>query len=362
MKTRLLSIDVMRGMTIAFMIIVNTPGSWNYVYSPLLHAKWHGVTPTDLVFPFFIFIMGVSMAFSFSSIDQTNRNHFVKKVLKRTFLIFLVGFILNWFPFYNEHLTEVRVFGVLQRISLSYGLAGILVIYARSLKAQISTVFIGLILYHCLQMYGGDLTLEGSINRKINDLLLSPENLYGGFGIPFDPEGIVGTISSAMHVIIGYIVGSHLKKLKDTPMQFIKLFIPIGLGLIFVAWLYCHVIPMNKPLWTGSYVLNTSGKACLLLALLVYLIDILKFSSWSFPFQVFGKNALVSYVFSSVVSITLFQILKNENGSAYGYLYAQIYQPTFGDYLGSFLFALSVCLFVFGFAFILFKRKIFIKI
>ncbi|MGK0315994.1 MAG: putative acyltransferase [Saprospiraceae bacterium] len=362
MKTRLLSIDVMRGMTIAFMIIVNTPGSWSYVYPPLLHAKWHGVTPTDLVFPFFIFIMGVSMAFSFSNIDNINRTQFLKKVLKRTFLIFLVGFLLNWFPFYNEHITEVRVFGVLQRIALSYGLAGILIIYARSLKSQIAAVLIGLIGYHFLQMYFGDFTLEGSVNRKINDFLLPADNLYGGFGIPFDPEGIVGTISSGMHVIIGYIVGNHLKKLKDTPINFIKQIIPIGLILIFAAWLYCHIIPINKPLWTGSYVLNTSGKACLLLALLVYIIDVTKVNKWSFPFQVFGKNALISYVFSSVVSMTLYQILKNENGSAYEYLYAQIYQPTFGAYLGSFLFALSVCLFVFGFAYVLFKRKIFIKI
>ena len=362
MKTRLLSIDVMRGMTIAFMIIVNTPGSWNFVYPPLLHAKWHGVTPTDLVFPFFIFIMGTSMAFSFSSINDNNKSQLVNKVLKRTFLIFLVGFLLNWFPFYNEHLTEVRVFGVLQRIALSYGLAGLLVIYVRTMKSQIATVTIGLMGYHILQAYGGDFTLEGSVNKKINDFLLPANNLYSGFGTPFDPEGIVGTISSAMHVIIGYIVGSHLKKLKGTPLLFIKHIVPAGLGLIFAAWLYCHLIPINKPLWTGSYVLNTSGKACLLLALLVYIIDIIKFSKWSFPFQVFGKNALISYVFSSVVSITLYQILKNENGSAYGYLYSQIYQPFFGDYLGSFLFATSICLFVFCFSYILFRRKIFIKI
>jgi len=362
MKTRLLSIDVMRGMTIAFMIIVNTPGSWSYVYPPLLHAKWHGVTPTDLVFPFFIFIMGTSMAFSFSKIDETNRAQLVKKVLKRTYIIFLAGFLLNWFPFYSDHLSEVRVFGVLQRIALSYGIAGILIIYTRSLKAQITTVLIGLIGYHFLQMYGGDFTLEGSVNRKINDFLIPADNLYGGFGIPFDPEGIVGTISSGMQVIIGYMVGIHLKKLKETPIKFIKHIIPIGLSLIFTAWLYCHIIPINKPLWTGSYVLNTSGKACLLLALLVYLIDVAKFKKWSFPFQIFGKNALVSYVFSSIFSITLYQILKNENGSAYGYLYSQIYQPTFGAYLGSFLFALSICLFVFCFAYVLYRRKIFIKI
>ena len=251
MKTRLLSIDVFRGLTIAFMIIVNTPGSWNHVYAPLRHAKWHGVTPTDLVFPFFIFIMGVSMAFSMGNIQKGQRSSIIKKVLKRTGLIFLIGFLLNWFPFYNGHMTDVRVFGVLQRIALSYGLAAILIVFFRSWKSQIAVVSIGLIGYYLLQAYGGDMTLEGSINRKVNDMILPAKNLYGGFGIPFDPEGILGTLSSAMHVIIGFLVGKYLKHHKEAPMVFVKHIIGIGLLLIFISWLWCHIIQINKPLWTS---------------------------------------------------------------------------------------------------------------
>lgn len=362
MKNRLLSIDVMRGMTIAFMIIVNTPGSWEYVYSPLLHAKWHGVTPTDLVFPFFIFIMGASMAFSFSKIDQGSKNSLLKKVLKRTVLIFLVGFLLNWFPFYHKNIMDVRTFGVLQRIALSYGLAGVCLIYARTIKSQIAVVVVGLLGYHFLQTYGGDLTLEGNVNKKINDMILPAKNLYGGFGVPFDPEGIVGTLSSGMHVIIGYIVGKYLKNLKETPMVFIKRIIPIGLGLIFLAWLYCHIIPINKPLWTGSYVLNTSGKACLLLALLVYVLDVIKIQKWSFPFKVFGMNALASYALSGIFAKTLYQLIKTKDGTGYSYLYGDLFQPIFGNYNGSLAFALSFTSAVFICSFILYKKNIFIKL
>jgi len=362
MKNRLLSIDVMRGMTIAFMIIVNTPGSWNHVYSPLLHAKWHGVTPTDLVFPFFIFIMGVSMAFSFGNNSSADRTSLLKKILKRTVLIFLVGFLLNWFPFYNENITDVRVFGVLQRIALSYGLAAICILYSKTWKSQIGIVIIGLIFYHCLQMYGGDFTLEGNINKKINDAILPSKNLYGGFGLPFDPEGIVGTISSGMHVIIGYLVGTYLKSQKDTPLVFVKKIVPAGLVLIFSAWLYCHIIPINKPLWTGSYVLNTSGKACLLLALLVYLLDVIKIKKWSFPFKVFGRNALISYVASSILSTALWQIFSVKGKSMYAWMYEDVYQPVFGNLNGSLFFALTICFIVFLFAYGLYRKHIMIKL
>jgi len=293
MKTRLLSIDVFRGLTIAFMIIVNTPGSWNHVYAPLRHAKWHGVTPTDLVFPFFIFIMGVSMAFSMGNIQKGR---------------------------------------------------------------------IGLIGYYLLQAYGGDMTLEGSINRKVNDMILPAKNLYGGFGIPFDPEGILGTLSSAMHVIIGFLVGKYLKHHKEAPMIFVKHIIGIGLLLIFISWLWCHIIQINKPLWTSPYVLNTSGKACLVLALLVYILDIVKIQKWSFPFKVFGRNALVSYIISSLVSTAMIQIFKTKDGNLYGYLYNDVWQPLLGDLNGSLAFAISITAFVFMFAYILYRKNIMIKI
>ena len=362
MKNRLLSIDIMRGITIAFMIIVNTPGSWDYVYSPLLHAKWHGVTPTDLVFPFFIFIMGASMAFSFAKRDKGSRRTLLQKIIKRTVLIFGVGFLLNWFPFYHQNIMEVRVFGVLQRIALSYGLAGVCLLYARTLTSQIIVICIGLLGYHMLQMYGGDFTLEGNVNKKINDMILPAKNLYGGFGLPFDPEGIVGTISSGMQVIIGFIVGSYLKNLKSTPLVFVKRIIPIGIGLIFLAWLYCHIIPINKPIWTGSYVLNTSGKACLLLAFLVYILDVWKIQSWSFPFKIFGMNALASYVLSGIFAKILYTVIKTEGGTGYAYLYQHIFQPFFGDYNGSLAFALSFTSVVFVCSLLLFRKNVFIKL
>jgi len=362
MKSRLLSIDVFRGLTIAFMIIVNTPGSWNHVYAPLRHAKWHGVTPTDLVFPFFIFIMGVSMAFSLGKAQTGNRSAVLMKILRRTALIFLIGFLLNWFPFYNEYITDVRFFGVLQRIALSYGLAAVLIVFFKSWKSQIAVVTIGLIGYYLLQAYGGDMTLEGSINRKINDMILPAKNLYGGFGIPFDPEGIVGTISSGMHVIIGFLVGRYLKHYKDEPMVFVKHIIGIGILMIFISWLWCHINQINKPLWSSPYVLNTAGKACLLLALLVYILDIAKVQKWSFPFKVFGRNALISYVASSLVTTSMIQIFKTKDGNLYSYLYNDVWQPLLGDLNGSLAFAISVTAFVFLFAYVLYRKNIMVRL
>ena len=221
MKNRLLSIDVFRGLTVMFMVIVNSPGSWAYVYSPLLHAKWHGCTPTDLVFPFFIFAIGLSLAFSQAN-NQSESFPLLKKIFLRSMLIFLVGFLLNWFPFYHKNLFDVRLFGVLQRIGMSYFLAGGLVVLIQkrtTLAISILTLLFG---YWGLTSLLGDYSLEGNLNNKIDQFLFSSNNLYGGFGIKFDPEGLLGTIPSSAHILVGYLVGKQLFEMRKTPILFIK--------------------------------------------------------------------------------------------------------------------------------------------
>ncbi len=363
MKHRILSIDIFRGITIAFMIIVNSPGSWEYVYAPLRHASWHGCTPTDLVFPFFIFAVGLSMAFSMRNLEKKSNAEWVKKILKRTFLIFLVGFLLNWFPFYHKNLMDVRFFGVLQRIALSYGLAALLILFIQKQKHLIATVILGLVGYSILMKLGGDFTLENNLGRKIDSFLLPDRNIYGGFGIPFDPEGLYGTISSAMHVVIGFLIGKYLIDKREDPKQFLLPALGMGVLMIILGYFVLSTsAPINKPLWTNSYVFYTSGLACLLLTLLVYLVDVLKVSSWSLPFKIFGRNALFSYVLSMVIVKILITVVKLDKGNGYGYLYSEVFQPAFGNYVGSLGFALFILFLVFIGAFALYRKNIMFKL
>ena len=360
MKNRLLSIDVFRGFTVMFMVIVNSPGSWAYVYSPLLHAKWHGCTPTDLVFPFFIFAIGLSLAFSQAN-NQSESFPLLKKIFLRSMLIFLVGFLLNWFPFYHKNLFDVRLFGVLQRIGMSYFLAGGLVVLIQkrtTLAISILTLLFG---YWGLTSLLGDYSLEGNLNNKIDQFLFSSNNLYGGFGIKFDPEGLLGTIPSSAHILVGYLVGKQLFEMRKTPILFIKKGVAFGLLLLVIGIVWGLVYPINKPLWTSSYVLYTAGIGTLSLTLLVYLIDIRKITKWVFPFQVIGINPLISFVLSIVVVKILLRV-NIEGKSAYGFIYSQLYQPLFGNYNGSLLFALTNALIVFGFAYWLYKRNRVIKL
>ena len=171
---RLLALDVFRGMTIFFMIVVNTPGSWSHVYAPLLHAKWKGCTPTDLVFPFFLFIVGVSMAYSFRKYEVADRSLWIKKVLKRTFLIFIIGIALNWFPFYNTNIADLRIFGVLQRIALGFGGAAFVVIFFGKKLVPIVMIAILLLYWAILLYFGGDdpLSLKDNAVRLLDLKLL----------------------------------------------------------------------------------------------------------------------------------------------------------------------------------------------
>ncbi|MEM9547312.1 MAG: heparan-alpha-glucosaminide N-acetyltransferase domain-containing protein [Bacteroidota bacterium] len=360
---RILSIDIFRGITIAFMIIVNSPGSWSYVYAPLLHAKWHGCTPTDLVFPFFIFAVGLSMAFSMRKIEKMTSPEWVGKIIKRTMLIFLVGFMLNWFPFYHKNVFDVRFFGVLQRIGLSYGLAALIILFVQKQRHLISIIILGLVGYTALMKLGGDFSLENNLGRKVDSFLLPAKNIYGGFGVDFDPEGLLGTIPSAMHVIIGFLVGRFLIDNKENPRAFLKPGIMLGILLMVAGYfILSSTAPINKPLWTHSYVAYTSGIACLVLSLLVYLADVLKVRKWAIPFNILGRNALFSYMLSIVIVKVLLYVIKFENGNGYSYLYAQVFQPLLGDYSGSLAFAISVLLTVFLGAYILFRKNILIKL
>lgn len=223
-KERFLALDVFRGMTICFMIIVNTPGSGAIPYSPLEHATWHGFTPTDLVFPSFLFAVGNAMSFSFMKYAQAGNAAFLKKILKRTILIFLLGYLMYWFPFFRLNpvgeiiaapISNTRIMGVLQRIALCYFFASLLIHYL-SPKRVIAVSVVLLIGYWLLLLGFGDssqpLSMLGNAGLYLDKFLMGNSHLYHGEGIPFDPEGWLGTLPAIVNVVVGFFAGKFLQE------------------------------------------------------------------------------------------------------------------------------------------------------
>lgn len=359
---RLLSIDVLRGMTIFFMIIVNTPGSWEFVYAPLRHAKWDGWTPTDLVFPFFVFIVGLAMSFSFKKFSD-DRSRLVGKILWRTGMIFLVGLLLNWFPFFNKSIADLRIFGVLQRIALAYGAGALLCAYLNTRWLVIALVIILGGYWWLLLATGFDdpLSLENNLVRIIDLQLFGERHIYHGYGIPFDPEGLLSTIPTIGNVIIGFLAGKMLQITDENWVRVRNLLIA-GPILIVLAYLWQSLgFPINKPIWSSSYVLLTTGLAMLLFAVLLWMIDIKKWSSWTYTFRVFGLNPLASYALSGLIIKTFF-LIKIDGQNLYGWLFSHFFQNLFGNYLGSFVQALSYTFFIWFFAWQLYRKNMIIKL
>lgn len=362
MKERYLPIDVFRGLTIFLMILVNTPGSWNYVYEPLKHAEWHGCTPTDLVFPFFLIAIGLSIAFSFKKF-RSNKPKQLKKILKRSFIIFLIGVLLNWFPFYYKSFDQLRFLGVLQRIALAYLIAGIMITYCSRNLISILSVLILLGYWLLLFLLGGNdpYSLEQNGIGALDIFLFGSDHVYSGFGIDFDPEGILGSFPAAVSIAIAYKIGLYIQEAKNRILLPRDLVL-IGLGFLILGMIWNQWLPINKPLWTGSYVVYTAGWAIIVLATLIWFIESRKWKFWVKPFQVFGLNPLFSYVLSiAVVKLMLYTFRINDM-NLYAWSYEEYFQPLFGNYPGSFLFALTFTFIIWVFSLILYKKAIVIKI
>ena len=307
MSNRYLALDVLRGMTIAFMIIVNTPGSWSNLYGPLAHASWHGFTMTDLVFPTFLFVVGNAMSFAMKRLGEMSAEDFFKKVGKRTVLIFLIGWLLNAFPFYEItesgsmtfiNLGEVRLFGVLQRIALAY-FFGALVLYLGGPKLGWIFSGIALLAYWGLMYFFGDpgdpYGLEGNAAIKLDLAVIGAERMYTGEGIPFDPEGILSTLPSIVNVIAGYLAGIFIQK-NGNNFKTVRTLLVWSIGLVILSYVWDIVFPINKKIWTSSYVLHTVGRDLLILSVLIWFIEIRNWKGWTYFFEVFGRNPLILYV------------------------------------------------------------------
>lgn len=363
---RLVSLDIFRGMTVAFMIIVNTPGSWNYVYAPLRHSSWHGCTPTDLVFPFFLFIVGVSMWFSLKKYGLELNGKSFLRIIRRTALIFGLGLLLNIFPYFDRDYSTLRIMGVLQRIALAYGAGALICMSIRRDYLWIVTSVLLLSYWAIMAFFGGSdpFSLEGNFALKVDSFILGKNHLYTGFGIPFDPEGLMSTIPAICTVIIGYFIGEVIGKGAGDWKTSGKVLV-IGTALTGLGLLWSLFFPINKPLWTSSYVLYTSGIAMLILSIIYILADIIRFQVWGRFFEVFGTNALFSYFLAGVLTKLMLFIkvsLDGDKVNLYSWLYEKIFKPVAGNMNGSLLFAVFQMILIWLFALILFRKRIMIRL
>ena len=365
---RLLSLDVFRGMTIALMILVNTPGSWSHVFPPLLHAKWHGATPTDMVFPFFLFIVGVSLYLSFVKFNHKIDSSASKKIIKRTILIFLIGLALHWFPF-KRSVDSLRIMGVLQRIAVAYGIAAFLCLSIDIKKLW--KVGLGILLAYWGLMYffgGADpYSLENNLARTFDLAVFGENHVWKGFGIPFDPEGLMSTFPAVVTIICGYYVGWLIKTTTDKNML-IKNLLLAGVSGIIIGLIWNIYFPINKGLWTSSYVIYTAGIACCVLAILIELIDVRNYQKWTKPFQVFGLNPLIIFVLSGFIVKTFFMVKwensNGENRNIYSWLFNDVYSVVFPNNLkiASLAFALTIVSVCWLVGYLLYKKKVIMKV
>jgi predicted acyltransferase len=365
-NTRLVSLDIFRGITVAFMIIVNTPGSWDHVYSPLRHAKWHGCTPTDLVFPFFLFIVGVSTYFSLKKYGNEINGSSIFRILRRMAAIFAVGLFLAIFPYFGRDYSTFRIMGVLQRIALAYGIGAIICLTVRREYLWIVAAVLLLLYWGLLAFFGGadPYSLESNFALKADLSILGEKHLYKGFGIPFDPEGLLSTIPSVCTVLIGYFIGETIGKGTADWKTVLKLIL-FGVAAAGLGYLWSLLLPINKPLWTSSYVLYTAGIAIAVLAVVYLIADVLKWQMWATFFLVFGTNALFSYFLAGIwTKLLLFIHLTqgNDKISLYGWFYDRVCVPVAGDMNGSLMFALIQMLVIWGIALILYRKKILIRL
>jgi predicted acyltransferase len=370
---RYLSLDVLRGLTVALMIVVNTPGSWAAIYAPFKHAEWHGFTLTDLVFPTFLFVVGNALSFSLKKLEDVSFGDFFKKVAKRTLIIFMIGVLLNLFPFVVfgddgsvtlKNFLEVRIFGVLQRIALCYFFGSLIIYFFRKTSVIVAISAFILLSYWAILYYfgqkGNPYGLEGNAVRTLDVLLFNSKNLYQGFGIAFEPEGVLSTWPSIVNVLIGYLTGRYLQKQGNNTTAVYRL---VGVGIVFLAigFVWDYNFPINKPIWTSSYVLFSLGWDLVITGVLIALIDVLNFKKWTYFFEVFGKNALFIYILAWVI-MKIFHLIKINGSSISSLFYKNILSSWMADKNASLVFAVLYMLLLWVIGLILDKKKIYVKV
>jgi len=371
---RFKALDVFRGMTVCLMIIVNTPGTWKagHIFAPFLHAPWHGFTPTDLVFPSFLFAVGTAFAFVKSRWAEKTIGDVFGKIAKRTFLIFIIGYLLSWFPFVKwsdgelvvKTFENTRFLGVLGRIALCYFFAAIMIFYFNKRQLIVAS---GVLLFgYWGLMYGfGDYSLMDNFGRTVDLWLLGDSHMYhgemvDGKRIAFDPEGFLSTFPAIVNVIGGYLAGAYIIQGKEISYEKLTNLFLYGCILMALSYVWDLGFPINKKLWTSSYVLLTVGINLSMLASLIYAIDFQpRPISFNF-FEVFGKNPLFIYVFS-IFLVKMISFFKIGEKSIYAWSYENLFL-WMGPKTGSLVFAISFMMICWSVGKLLDKKRIYIRV
>ena len=368
MASRFRAIDVLRGLTVALMIVVNMQVGPGKSYAPLLHASWNGLTPTDVVFPTFMFVVGTALAFTLEKYAALGEAAVLRKIAARTVLIFLCGFLLYWFPFFefdtSGHLIlappgHTRIFGVLQRIALGYGMAALIVYYGGRAAAIVYTVG-ALLGYWWLMHTLGDYTLAGSAEIKLDKLLLGEAHMYHGEGVAFDPEGILSTLPAIVNVLAGYLAGRFIREHGTSRGTIMKLLVAGVICVVMALW-WNTAFPINKKLWTSSFVMCTVGIDLGVLAVLIWTVPQAQERRWTYFFEVFGRNTLVIYLLAEVGQTVLNTVHVGAQ-SLYSWLYTVGFVPWAGDKPGSLLYAILYMLGCWMIGYAMDRRRIYIKL
>lgn len=357
-SNRLLSLDILRGITVAGMILVNN--GWGESFEMLRHSKWNGMTPCDLVFPFFLFIMGISCYLSLVKSAFKPTPQVIRRIIKRTVLLFAIGLFINWF----DHAIEgdllcfghLRIWAVMQRIALCYGIVSLFALFCNH-KYTIPVVIALLVVYTAILVFGNGYAEDASVNilAQADLQLFGYDHIY--HKSPVDPEGLLGTISSVAHVLLGFYCGKLIREKETIHDKVIALFV-VGTVLVIGGYLLSYGLPLNKRIWSPSYVMVTCGQASLLQAFLMYVIDLAGSpdSCLLTPFHVFGVNALALYVSSELLAILLGNVGFSE--MVYNGIHAVIPALKWA----SLVYALYFVLLNFAIGYILYRKKIYIKL
>ena len=376
-NSRLLSLDFFRGLTVAAMIMVNNPGSWGHIYSPLEHAEWNGCTPTDLVFPFFLFIVGVSIAYAMGSkkLDPISHNKTLLKAFKRTLTLFALGLFLSLYPkvftLPLEAFKTVRIPGVLQRIAVVFFISA--VIFLKNSEKNIFRILIVLLAtYWALMAFVpvpgvgyANLEKETNLSAWLDRTILTEAHLWKA-AKTWDPEGMLSTMPAIATGLFGVLVGIYLKRKDIEAAPKIAWLFCTGVAAVLLGLLWDLQFPINKALWTSSYVLYTGGLATIILALSYWIIDVNKYNRFTKPFVVYGVNAITVFFLSGLLPKTLnmFKIAM-PNGKEVGaqtWLYQTYFTPHFTPINASFAWAITYILFWYVILYIMYNRNIIIKV
>ena len=368
LRNRFRAIDVLRGLTVALMIVVNMQIGPVRSYPPLLHATKNKQTPTDLVFPTFLFVVGAALSFTLGKYAALGNAAVIRKIGTRTALIFLCGYLLYWFPFFSvdatghvslDPISQTRIPGVLQRIALGYGI-GALIVYYGGRTGAITFAVIALLSYWALMHGFGDYTMTGNAVIRFDKWVLGEGHMYHGEGIAFDPEGLLSTLPAIVNVLAGYLATRFIREHGTNRSTIVRLLV-LGAICIALASVWNTVFPINKKIWTSSFVVCTIGIDLLVLAILICVVPEDRETRWTWFFEVFGRNTLAIYLLAELGQIVL-GLIQIGSTSSYEWLWAVGFAPWAGDKAGSFLCAIAYMLVWWLVACWMDRKRIYIKL